>query len=206
MQQLSVLIADDHQLVRDTIAHYLASEPGVDVALAVSLPEALSGIAERGGFDIVLLDVLMPGMDGLSGVDRAIAANPDGAVVLMSGAARRGYINEAIARGARGFIPKTLPARGLIHALRLIAAGRVYLPVALMAEETADLPEPLRHLTPQEGRVLRRLCEGMTNKEIARELHLGEVTIKTHMRALCSKLGARNRTHAAMIATPFLAN
>lgn len=203
MAQHSVLIADDHQLVRDTLAHYLTADPAFRVAVADSLPEALARIAAQGVFDLVLLDVTMPGMDGLEGVDRAVRANAGGAVVLLSGNVRQGFVTEAIGRGARGFIPKTLPARALIEALRQVLSGRVYLPVAFHAG-TEILPGPLGDLTPQEMRVLRRLCEGKTNKEIARDMELTEVTIKTHMRAICSKLGARNRTHAAMIANQLI--
>lgn len=204
MTGLSVLIADDHLLVRDTVAHYLAAEGDVTVALAETLPEALRAIDARGRFDVVLLDVGMPGMDGLAGIERAVAANGGGAVVLFSGGLKRAFVADAVARGARGFIPKTLPARSLIHALRFVAEGRVYLPVQFLSEESAGNGAPLAGLTPQEGRVLRHLCAGMSNKEIARAMDLSEVTIKTHMRAICHKLGAKNRTHAAMIATPHL--
>jgi DNA-binding NarL/FixJ family response regulator len=204
MAALSVLIADDHQLVRDMIAHYLSAEPDVSIEVAESLSGVMAALAERGSFDIVLLDVTMPGMQGLPSIEAAVAANRGGAVVLFSGSVRRSFVVEALSRGARGFVPKTLPARSLIHALRQVAAGRSYLPVAFLADENAEMPDFMRGLTPQEGRVLRRLCQGMTNKEIARDMDLSEVTIKTHMRAICAKLGARNRTHAAMIANPHI--
>jgi DNA-binding NarL/FixJ family response regulator len=180
MPEMSLLIADDHLLVRETLTHFLASEPGLVVDTAGSLPEALARIAARGGFDVVLLDV------------------------MISGAVRRAFVDEAIALGARGFIPKNLPTRSLIHALRFVAAGNVFRPATHMAEEQQDFPAALRHLSPQEGRVLLLLCEGKSNKEIARVMTLSEVTIKTHMRAICTKLEARNRTHAAMIANAHL--
>ncbi|MFN3937637.1 MAG: response regulator [Gemmobacter sp.] len=200
MSDLTLLIADDHLLVRETLAHFLAAESGIAVSMAESLPETLEAIAARGGFDLVLLDVMMPGMGGLAGVERAIAANGGGAVVIFSGNVRRAFVEDALKLGARGFIPKTLPARSLIHALRHVAGGKTYLPVSYMAEDPDELPDGLRHLSPQEGRVLMRLCQGMSNKEIARQMSLSEVTVKTHMRAICNKLAAKNRTHAAMIA------
>jgi len=204
MPELSLLIADDHLLVRETLANFLAADPDLVVETAASLPEALDRIAARGRFDVVLLDVMMPGMGGLEGVVRAVAANTGGAVVVFSGAVRRAFVDEAILLGARGFIPKNLPTKSLIHALRFVAAGNVFRPAAHMVQEQRDFPAELRHLSPQEGRVLLLLCEGKSNKEIARAMALSEVTIKTHMRAICAKLQARNRTHAAMIANAHL--
>lgn len=204
MSDLSLLIADDHLLVREALAHFLAAEPGIRIEMADSLPDALRAVAKHGPFDVVLLDVMMPGMDGIDSVARAVAANAGGAVVIFSGAVRRAFVDEAIGRGARGYVPKNLPANALIHALRQVASGRIFLPMSHLTDEAADFPQELRHLSPQEGRVLLYLCEGKSNKEIARAMELSEVTIKTHMRAICAKLDARNRTHAAMIANAHL--
>lgn len=199
MTEISVLVADDHLLLRETLVQFLSREPGFRVRSVGSLAETLSRIAADGPYDIVLLDVVMPGMNGLAGIEAAIAANKGGAVVVLSGNVPRSFVDNAVKRGARGFVPKTLPADALAAALRLIASGKVYLPVEHYVEPTSQRPPGLAQLSPQETRVLRFLCKGMSNKEIAREMTLTEITIKTHMRAICSKLGARNRTHAALI-------
>lgn len=198
--ELSVLIADDHQLVRETLAVFMRMQPGLAVTTADSLHNALDCIAEAGGFDVVLLDVNMSGMTGIPSIRRTIAANPGGAVVVFSGNVGCDFVSEAISAGARGFIPKTLPSKSLIAAIRFIAAGETFLPLSFMAERQEEEPGPLSQLSPQEQRVLGKLREGLMNKEIARELGLSEMTIKMHVRSICSKLGARNRTHAVMIA------
>ena len=103
--------------------------------------------------------------------------------------------------GAIGFIPKTMGAQSLLNAVRFMAAGEIYVPVDLMREEPAAPAHPLAaKLSPRENEVLSGLCKGQSNKEIARDLDLQEVTIKLHVRTLCRKLEAKNRTQAAMIA------
>ena len=201
MAMLSVLVADDHLLLRETLVHFLGREPDFQVATAGSLSETLERIATHGVFDVVLLDVVMPGMQGLAGVAKVVAANAGGAVVVMSGTVQRSFVEGAMQSGARGYVPKTLPARALAEAMRQVASGRKYLPVNLYSDAPVPLPPRLAQLSPQEARVLRFLCQGLSNKEIARELDIGEVTVKTHMRAICTKLGARNRTQAALIGT-----
>ncbi len=199
MPPSSVLIADDHLLLRDTLLHYLDAEPDLQIDAASTFAEALDKVQAHGRYDVVVLDVVMPGMSGLESVVQMLAANAGGAVVLMSGQIPHALIDGAMRAGARGFIPKSLPAGTLRQALRQVLAGRVYLPPELHSDLPRALPAGLAHLTPQEGRVLRHLCEGRSNKEIARAMDLTEVTIKTHMRAICTKLDARNRTHAALI-------
>ncbi len=201
MPPFTVLIADDHTLLRDTLVHYLAEDTDLMVAAASSFDAALDRVRAHGRHDVVLLDVVMPGMAGIDSVVQMVAANAGGAVMLMSGQTPHSLIEAAMRAGARGFIPKSLPARTMRQALRQVIGGRVYLPPDLMSDLPRAMPPGLAHLTPQEGRVLRHLCEGRSNKEIARAMELTEVTIKTHMRAICTKLDARNRTHAALIGT-----
>lgn len=196
---LRMLIADDHDLVRDTLALMLERESDIAVVHAGDFAAAAARIRADGPFDLVLLDYGMPGMEGLEGLRAALALNGGRPVALMSGLASREVAEEALRMGAAGFLPKTLPARSLMNAVRFMAAGEIYAPAAFM---TAADPAPAAPggLTPREREVLGCLCEGLANKEIARRLALHESTVKLHIKTLSRKLGARNRTHAAMLA------
>ena len=194
---MRILIADDHGLVRDTIALFLETEGVEEIMRAESLAEALETVCAAGCFDLVLLDYNMPGMMGLTGLARMKAANEGRPVAILSGTATPTIAREAIAAGAAGFLPKTLDARTMISAIHLMVAGRTYVPFDFLEREAA---RTVGNLTERETEVLRGLCEGKSNKEIARDLTLQEVTIKLHVKTLCRKLDARNRTQAAMIA------
>ncbi len=194
---MRILLADDHDLVRETIALFLQSEGIADVVTAKSVDEAVTAADATGSFDLVLLDYNMPGMDGLAGLTRMIAANDGRPVALLSGNATPAIANEAIASGAAGFVPKTLGSKSIVSAIRFMAAGEVFVPFGFMQQTE---PKTVADLTERETEVLRGLCEGKSNKEIARDLDLQEVTIKLHVKTLCRKLDAKNRTQAAMIA------
>ena len=194
---MRLLIVDDHDLVRETIAHFLKSEGLTQVVMASDIADALVQITRHGGFDLVLLDYRLPGVDGLTGLAQVLAANGGKGVALMSGDATPAIAKEAIAAGAAGFIPKTLGAKAITGAIRFMATGEVFLPYEFMQQETET---PIANLTGRETEVLRLLVEAKSNKEIARALDLQEVTIKLHVKTLCRKLGAKNRTQAAMIA------
>ena len=198
---MRILLADDQELVRDTIAAFLRLEPGIEVEVAADFPAALALVRRDRAFDLVLLDYMMPGMNGLTGFAAMRAALPGVPVAILSGTAPRAVAEQALAEGAAGFLPKTMSTRTLIAALRFMAAGEVYAPMALLTErEAPSATLSGAELTPRETDVLRLICRGLANKEIARELDLQEVTVKLHVKTLYRKIDARNRTHAAMIA------
>jgi DNA-binding NarL/FixJ family response regulator len=198
---MRILLADDHDMVRETISAYLQSEGGATVTSAVDLPGALGEIADNGPYDLVLLDYNMPGMNRLAGLGTALEANGGKGVAILSGSAPARTAKEALDAGAIGFIPKTMGAQSLLNAVRFMSAGEIYVPVELMRKEAEAPSHPLADkLSPREIEVLDGLCRGLSNKEIARELELQEVTIKLHVRTLCRKLDAKNRTQAALTA------
>ena len=193
---MRILLADDHDLVRDTISLFLKSEGVDEVATAENLDDALAA-ARNGEFDLALLDYKMPGMNGLDGVAQMKAAMNGGPVAVLSGMATPAIAQSAIEAGAIGFVPKTMSAKAMIGAIRLMVLGEVFMPVSFQ-QQVGSANEA--NLTTRETEVLRALCDAKSNKEIARELNLQEVTIKLHVKTLCRKLDARNRTQAAMIA------
>ncbi len=194
---MRILVADDHELVRDTIAAYLDTDDVDEVQTVATLQDAVALARKSGSFDLVLLDYNMPGMNGLEGLAEMRAANAGRPVALLSGSATREVATAALKAGAQGFIPKTLSARTLLTAARFMAAGEIYTPIDFLKPSQDD---GALNLTRREHEVLRGICEGKANKEIARDLELQEVTVKLHVKTLSRKLEARNRTHAAMIA------
>ncbi len=195
---MRVLVADDHDLLRETVAAFLVAE-GIEAEATVDHFAALQTALAEDSFDLVLVDEALPGMNGLAGFSALILAHAPRPLALMSASTSRVLAEAALAAGARGFVPKKMPARAMVAAVRLMAAGEKFAPMGLLQAESAPT-SPLSALTAREVAVLRGICEGKSNKEIARDLDLQEVTVKLHAKTLCRKLVAKNRTHAAMIA------
>jgi len=192
-----LLLADDHDLVRETIVEYLRHQGGLEIDSARNFEEALQRLHDKGPFDLVMLDYAMPGMDALTGLAR-MKAQARCPVAILSGTAPPEVARRALRAGAAGFLPKTLAPQSLVSAVRHILAGETYKPLDFLANgEEAELQV---QLTPRETDVLRGVSDGKSNKEIARDLDIQEVTVKLHVKTLTRKLGAKNRTHAAMLA------
>jgi len=209
---MKILVADDHKLVRDGLRPFLHElDPAVEVLDAATLGEALLLVDSTPDLGLVLLDLMMPGMDGLVGLQQVKSKIPNIPVVIVSGYSSRDHVSAAVQSGAAGFIPKTVSGAAMVNALRLVLSGETYLPSSTFFEDSASqtpladakpagAPPPFDRLSRREGEILAQLVEGRTNKEIAIALGLQEITIKVHLRNVYRKISAANRAQAVRIA------
>ena len=198
---MRVLIADDHDLVRDMLAMLLQSSGDIETSTAADLQQACDLIDSQAHYDLIMLDLNMPGMNGLDGLRHAMALHGGQRVALLSGTATREIAQDALELGAAGFVPKTLTAKSMINAVRFMVMGEQFVPIDFLTTPALADAHPLADkLTPREMQMLKGLTEGKSNKEIARDFEISEPTVKLHMKTLYRKLDASNRTQAAMIA------
>lgn len=194
---LRVLIADDHRLLAEAVGNLLSVGANFSIGTAETFDATLAALAAE-PFDIVLLDLKMPGMMGLASVKTVVEKAQGARVVLFTGRVDRHFLNSSLELGVRGLIPKTMPLQSLLSVIQLINSGQVFVPLegpdAGAVAKGGDSP-----LNEREHFVLSRAAEGLTNKEIARDMGVTEVSVKMHMRGICKKLNARNRAHAVMI-------
>jgi len=207
---MRILLADDHDLVRETFELLLKRwEPTVEVLHAGTLGEALARVPQGVKLDLILLDVKMPGMNRLVGLERIRQYHPGVPVVLLTGWTEPAFVESAMAAGAAGFIPKTMSSKGMIAALQLVLSGQRYIPDPQLLEGMAfDHPlasgtaanghvnGPSGALSDRERHVLSLLTTGVSNKEIARRLEVEVVTVAGHLSNIYRKLGVANRTQA----------
>ena len=188
-----VLLADDETLLRDALASLLGLEPALAVvAVASSGPEALA-LARREQPDVALLDLQMPGLDGIAVAEQLRDLVPGCASVILTSHGRPGYLKSALAAGVRGFLPKTVAAPVLVQVIATVAAGGRYVDPQLAAEAIGAGDSPL---TPREADVLGRAAEGSPVEEIAQRASLSPGTVRNYLSSAVSKLGAANRHEA----------
>lgn len=199
---IRVLIADDHGVVRHGIKMYMAEDPDFlvvgearDGREAVRLALALKP-------DVVLMDLVMPEMDGIAATSQIREALPDTEVIAMTSVLEDGSVVGAVRAGAIGYLLKDTQEEDLLRMIKAAAAGQVQISPEAATRLVKDVraPEPREPLTERESEVLRLVAQGKANKEIARLLDIGENTVKTHVRRILLKLNMQSRTQAAIFA------
>lgn len=196
----SVLIADDHVLLAEAVAAALEAPPrSYETTMAKNVTETLQALASGVHFDLVLLDVRMPGMLGLKSIIEVIHAAAPSQVCLISGEVDRSLVSLAIENGARGLIPKTMSLKSFASVVEFVLSGQIFIPADEKRDVNVNKLGGRAVLSEKEIGIVRMASEGLINKEIAAAIGGSEVTVKMHMRTICAKLKARNRTHAAAI-------
>lgn len=212
----SLLVADDHPLFRDALQAVVgAGLTDTQLLEADSLAAAMECIEAHEGLDLLLLDLSLPDTEGLAGLKTLRDTCPWLPVAIVSAHQERQLVLDAIALGAVGYIPKSTPREQLLAALTQILQGQLYLPADVMRRppppnvprssgveaKSEERQTRLARLTGKQQDVLRCMAQGMSNKQIARELSIAETTVKTHVSAILRKLGATSRVHAIVIAS-----
>lgn len=200
------LIIDDHPLFREALHSAVRmAYPDVDTVEARSVEEALDLLAGPKPFDLALLDLSMPGVQGFEGLLQLRTRHPRLPVVVVSGHEEPRIISEALSYGAAGFIPKSVRKDELAQAIRDVMEGAIYVPENYDGQtpdadrsDRAEMVRRLSKLTPQQLRVLQMLKQGMLNKQIAYELQVGETTVKAHVSEILRKLNVYSRTQAVI--------
>jgi two-component system nitrate/nitrite response regulator NarL len=205
-EPVRIIFADDHEVVRHGLRFYLERlGENVEIVEAGTFEEAFAKAIDGPAPALIVLDLRLPDIEGMNGLERMRARFPRVPTVVLSGELSQSRIKEALNRGAAGYLPKTLGGRAMLSALELVLAGETFVPSLALSENDgsggqADPNAPLATLTPREREVLAHLVEGQANKEIARALDIKEITVKVHLTKLFRKLNATNRTQAARIA------
>ena len=202
-----VLIADDHPLYRDALRAIVPQAfPGACVSEAGSQGEVCALVTSDGPFDLIVLDLHLPGAAGLSCLKQVRAGAPLTPIIVVSATDDPHTMSEVVLAGAAGYVPKAAPRQVLIDALRAIMGGGTYLPAAAVVAlrraqgggQSAARFRPSDELTSRQKRVLKLLAAGLSNKRIARELEISEITVKAHVSLILKKLGVANRVQAAI--------
>jgi DNA-binding NarL/FixJ family response regulator len=199
---MRVAITDDHGVVREGIRYMLSDVPNVDVVAEASSGEELLALLDTPQVDVLLLDVRMPQMSGLSTLEKVRDAHPDARVLMLSMHDQPGYVKRAIELGAAGYVLKNIGRKELVAALEVVMAGGTYLPPELMEPFLAELggrAGPIGSLSPRERQVLQLVADGNENKQIARHLGIAEPTVKTYLRGVFTRLDVSSRAEAVAV-------
>ncbi len=201
----SFIVADDHPMVREALSLALRNAfSAARVTQAGSFEEASAAIAAQPETDLVVLDLDMPGMQGLAGVAALRSLYPTAPLVIVSATRNPAAMRQAVEMGAAGFIPKSAPMDQIVASVRAAMLGEVILPPGagdgVLPTQDVDLAARAASLTPQQHRVFALLAEGKPNKIIAYDMQIGEATVKAHVTEILRKMGVHSRSQAIVLA------
>jgi NarL family two-component system response regulator LiaR len=197
---IRVLLVDDHEVVRQGLRNFLGLQPGIEVVGEAGDGAGIAVLVRETRADVVLMDLVMPGVDGIEAIRELRRDSPGTRVLVLSTFADDAQVFAAVQAGAAGYVLKDIRPDDLADAVRQVHAGRSVLhpdAAARLMERTQD---PGAAFTGRERDVLKLLTEGLANKEIARRLLISEKTVKTHVSNILQKLGVQDRTQAAVLA------
>jgi DNA-binding NarL/FixJ family response regulator len=202
-ESISVLLVDDHAVVREGLRSFLELQDGIEVVAEAADGEAAVRAAEAWKPDVVLMDLVMPRLDGVGAMRELRRRLPSARVIVLTSFPDDDRLLPAIRAGAAGYLLKNADPQDVVRAVRAAHAGEALLDpgvAARLVEAIAQRPdaEPAERLTPREREVLALIARGMPNKLIARELEISEKTVKTHVGHVLAKLGVADRTQAAL--------
>ena len=197
--EITCLIVDDHEVVREGLRLSLSRASHIRVIGEASDGASAVDLVERRKPDVVIMDVRMPGMDGLEATKEILKVVPDTAVLIFTAFSERSLLARGLESGARGYILKEAPHDTLLRAIERIARGEGFVDPALMPAFLSG-KDQAEMLTPREREILQLLADGMSNADVAAKLFISQETVKSHVRHILTKLEADTRTHAVAIA------
>ena len=198
MDKIKILIVDDHAIVRMGLASLLGTRPEYEVVGDAGNGETALRKAARLKPDVILLDMVMPGMDGAETTRRLVENNPQSRILILTSYGTSDGIARALEAGALGAVIKTLDFKDLIKAIQSVSAGKKY--VSEEIQEMLANSSPITDLSPRQNEILQCLARGLNNSDIAAQLGISRSVVKEHEMALYAKIGAANRTEAVTIA------
>ena len=197
-EPITCLIVDDHEVVREGLRLSLSRSENIRVVGEAADGEAAVTLARRRKPNVVILDVRMPGMDGLAAAKEITSEIPETAVLMFTAFAERSLLTRGLESGAKGYILKEAPHQTIVRAIQKVADGDGYVDPALMPAFLTKERENM--LTAREREILQLLADGMSNADVAAKLFISQETVKSHVRHILTKLEADTRTHAVAIA------
>jgi DNA-binding NarL/FixJ family response regulator len=205
-ESITVLVVDDHPIFRQGVVHALEKEPGLKVLAETDSGEQALELARRMLPDVVLLDISMPGWDGITTAGKIAIACPATAIVMLTMSEQKDQLLAALKAGARSYVLKGVAPKELAEVVRRAAAGEVYVAPSIASEMLVSLtrapaPDPLQELTERERDILGLIGRGLTNREIGEKIFLSEKTVKHYVTNILQKLQVRSRVEAALLAS-----